>query len=99
MSNEAFEAELTRLCDGRFQGEHKQYAREDFERVARRVLSEFCESTRVMRRLFKASYVRAYLNGWHTGAGWAIAQEFREFDITPWDIEGLFVATDEVKTA
>lgn len=99
MSNEAFEAELTRLCDERFEGEHKQYAREDFERVARRVFAEFCESKRVMRKLFKTGYVRDYLNGWQTGAGWAIAQEFREFDITPWDIEGLFVAVDEGETA
>ena len=97
--NEAFEQELEKLCKARFKTEHKQFAREDFERVARRVMAEFCESRRVMSKLFKAGYVRDYLNGWQTGAGWAIAQEFREFGITPWDIEGLFVATDEGKAA
>ncbi len=94
-----FEQALEQLCSERFEGEHKQYAREDFERVARRVFTEFCESKRVMRKLFKANYVRDYLSGWQTGAGWAIAQEFREFGITPWDIEGLFIATDEGKAA
>lgn len=99
MSNEVFEQELTRLCDERFKGEHKQFARDDFKRVARRVMAEFCESRRVMRKFFKTGYVRDYLNGWQTGAGWAIAQEFREFGITPWDIEGLFMASDEGETA
>lgn len=95
MSNEVFEQALEQLCSERFVGKHKQFACDDFKRVARRVMAEFCESRRVMSKLFKAGYARDYLNGWQTGAGWAIAQEFREFDITPWDIEGLFIATEE----
>lgn len=95
MSNETFEQELAKLCDERFVGEHKQFAREDFERVARRVFAKFCESRRAMSKLFKADYVRDYLSGFQEGASWAVAQEFREFDITPWDVEGLFTAAEE----
>lgn len=99
MGNETFEQALEQLCSERFVGKHKQFACDDFKRVARRVMAEFCESKRVMSKLFKASYTRDYLSGWQAGAQWAIAQEFREFDITPWDIEGLFMASDEGETA
>lgn len=95
MSNEMFEQALEQLCSERFVGEHKQFACDDFKRVSRRVVAEFCESKRVMSKLFKQSYTRDYLNGWQTGAGWAVAQEFQEFDVMPWDIEGLFTAAEE----
>ena len=93
--NNAFMAGLKEFSTLNFDRKNSKFAQEEFESELQVLYDSINKRRRQVNAAFKDVFARPYMKGWEDGVSWAVAYEFREFDVTDWDVRLLISVPEE----